>query len=128
MSEKENTDEVLVGFVRSFLTTMELSTYLTIKEKLTLFGKSTIRNVFTICRTIYKLQRVPFTTSSLIHTNLLISNGTTLCMRTDANQKRSVKKMCFLSPVLLVTALVVRGTQRVQNKACEVVGSILQHS
>ena len=94
MSEKENTDHVLVGFVRSFLTTMELSTYLTMKEKLTLFGKSTIRNVVTIYRTIYKLQRVPLTTSSLIHTNLLIFNGTTLCMRTDANQKRSSVKKC----------------------------------
>ena len=50
-------------------------------------------------------------------------------MRTDANQKRSsVKKMCLLSPVLLVTALVVRGTQSFQNKACEMVGFILQHS
>ena len=40
MSEER---EHVVGFVRSFLTTMELSTYLTMKEKLTLFGKSTIR-------------------------------------------------------------------------------------
>ena len=99
------------------------------KEKLTLFGKSTIGNVVAIYRTIYKLQRVPLTTSNLIDTNLLIFNGTTLCMRTDANQKRSsMKKMCLLSPVLLVTALVVRGTQSFQNKACEMVGFILQHS
>ena len=78
---------------------MELSTYLTMKEKLTLFGKSTIGNVVTIYRTIYKLSRVPLTKSNLIDTNLLIFNGTILCMRTDANQKRSsVKKNVLVKP------------------------------